>query len=317
MNRPSDSTDPRGTHRPVRTSTVRGAGVDLAVFEWGSPGGDPLVLVHGLSDTHLVWTDVAVLLADGFRVITYDVRGHGGSGGPYTAADYRLERLAADFFALVDRLSPNRPVHVCGHGWGAVQIWEAVCDPRANTRIASFTAIAGPNLDHVGSTVRDLLRHPREVTRAVADRRFWCGGGRSPQTAAQRILFPPRVRSLVVERLGGIARANAPLAPTWRADLLAGARIAGANLPRHLLRPRRRHTAVPVQMVVDTTDILVPPFLYYGSARWVDRLWRSSIPADHWLPVTEPLLVAEAIANFVDDLSTANAPYPGTGAAER
>ncbi|WP_216906787.1 alpha/beta fold hydrolase [Nocardia noduli] len=317
MNRPFDTPDPAGTHRPVRTTTVRGHGVDLAVYEWGRRGDEPLVLVHGLSDTHRVWTDVAVLLADGFRVITYDVRGHGRSSRPDEPHGYRLDLLAEDFFALVDAVSPHRPVHVCGHGWGAVQIWEAVCDARANTRIASFTAIAGPNLDHVGITLRELIRDPGYAAQLLTDRKFWRHSANSAQIAAQRIAFPPRVRTWVIEQLGGIARVHATTAPTWRTDLATGARIACVNLAHHLLRPRQRRTAVPVQLVVDTTDVFVPPFLYYGSARWVDRLWRNSIPADHWLPVTEPLLVAEAIANFVEDLLDADVPYPGADAADR
>ncbi|WP_280499177.1 hypothetical protein [Nocardia cyriacigeorgica] len=32
------------------------------------------------------------------------------------------------------------------------------------------------------------------------------------------------------------------------------------------------------------------------------------LPADHWLPVTEPLLVGEAIANFVSDLRADSDP---------
>ncbi|MFE9320136.1 alpha/beta fold hydrolase [Nocardia sp. NPDC052278] len=305
-----DSPDPTGIQRPHRRSTVAGANGELAVFEWGDRGAEPLVLVHGLSDTHLVWSAVATLLADGFRVIAYDVRGHGESAKPGVPQDYRLDHLAEDFFALVDAISPKRPVHVCGHGWGAVQVWEAVCDPRANTRIASFTAVAGPNLDHVGMTLRELAGQPRRALELIADRKFWRHGVGTAQTAARRIAYPPRVRTWLIEQLGGVARMYAPIAPTWRADLAAGARIAVANLAHHLLRPRERTTAVPVQLVVDTTDVLVPPFLYYGSARWVDRLWRCPIPADHWLPVTEPLLVAEAIANFVEDLRAANASIP-------
>ncbi|MFQ6392989.1 alpha/beta fold hydrolase [Nocardia sp. KC 131] len=295
------------TRRPDRESTVSAAGTELAVFEWGDRGAEPLVLVHGVTDTHQVWAEVATLLADGFRVITYDLRGHGRSANSAAMRDYRLERLAADFYAVVDAVSPRRPVHVCGHGWGAVQAWEAVCDPRANNRVASFTAISGPNLDHVGMLLRDIASPSRQLHRLAADPSWLLRGAGSAPAAAQRIAYPPRVRSWLIERLGGVPRAYAPIAATWRADLVAGSRIVRANLLHHLLRPRQRQTAVPVQMVVDTTDVFVPPFLYDSSAPWVDRLWRCAIPADHWLPVTEPLLVAEAIANFVEDLHAADA----------
>jgi pimeloyl-ACP methyl ester carboxylesterase len=110
------------------------------------------------------------------------------------------------------------------------------------------------------------------------------------------------VRGLLVGRLGGLAPVPARVAPTWRTDLVAGARIAQANLLHHLGKPRVRRTAVPVQLLVDTTDPFVPAAVYDASTRWVDKLWRCAVPANHWLPITEPLLVAEAVANFVDDL---------------
>ncbi|MEU6827990.1 alpha/beta fold hydrolase [Nocardia beijingensis] len=293
--------DTTETPRPDRTWTVDRDGAELAVFEWGDAAGEPLVLVHGLTDTHRVWSTVAALLADGFRVITYDVRGHGDSAVPATPSQYRLGTLAEDFFAVIDTASPHRPVHACGHGWGAVQLWEAICDERANTRVASFTAIAGPNLDHLGLWLRALAPH---ASRELRDLGWWLHGARwalTPGPMARR-LCPPRVRALLVERLGGVAPLPARIAPTWRGDLLAGARIAQANLLHHLGKPRVRRTAVPVQLLVDTTDPFVPAAVYDASARWVDKLWRCAVPADHWLPITEPLLVAEAIANFVDDL---------------
>ncbi|MFR9749448.1 alpha/beta fold hydrolase [Nocardia sp. 004] len=287
--------------RPDRVWTVDRADAELAVFEWGEPTAEPLVLVHGLTDTHHVWATVAALLTDGFRVITYDVRGHGRSSAPEDSSEYRLDRLAEDFFAVIAAAGPREPVHTCGHGWGAVQLWEAVCDERANTRIASFTAISGPNLDHLGMWLRMLMpRSPHELT--TLD--WWWRGARlvlTPGPVAHR-LYPPRVRGLVARQLGGIAPVPARIARTWRTDLLAGGRIARANLLPHLGRPRVRRTAVPVQLLVDTTDPFIPAAVYDASTRWVDRLWRRAVPADHWLPITEPLLVAEAIANFVDDL---------------
>ncbi|WP_280316254.1 alpha/beta fold hydrolase [Nocardia abscessus] len=293
--------DTTETPRPDRTWTVDRDGAELAVFEWGDAAADPLVLVHGLTDTHQVWATVAALLADGFRVITYDVRGHGRSDTPGAPAEYRLGHLAADFFAVIDAASPRKPVHTCGHGWGAVQLWEAVCDERANTRVASFTAIAGPNLDHLGLWLRALA--PR-AGRELGDLGWWLRGARWALTPGPivRRLYPPRVRGLLVRQLGGISPLPARVARTWRTDLVAGARIVQANLLHHVSKPRVRRTVVPVQLLVDTTDPFVPAAVYDASVRWVDKLWRRAVPADHWLPITEPLLVAEAIANFVDDL---------------
>ncbi|MGQ4618516.1 alpha/beta fold hydrolase [Nocardia sp. R7R-8] len=293
--------DTTETPRPDRTWTVDRDGAELAVFEWGDAAAEPLVLVHGLTDTHRVWSTVAALLSDGFRVIAYDVRGHGDSAVPAGLPEYRLGTMAEDFFTVIEAASPRTPVHTCGHGWGAVQLWEAVCDERANTRIASFTAIAGPNLDHLGLWLRALAL---SAGREFHDPGWWLHGAHwalRPGPIARR-LYPPRVRGLLVRGLGGFSPLPARIARTWRGDLLAGARIAQANLLHHSSKPRVRRTAVPVQLLVDTTDPFVPAAVYDASARWVDKLWRRAVPANHWLPITEPLLVAEAIANFVDDL---------------
>src|SRR5690606_11829829 len=161
---------PATTHRPPRrqdnhdhrttmtTHTVTNGPVRLHVVEEGNPHGPTLVLVHGWPDTHALWDRVAPLLADDFRILRYDNRGAGASTVPREVAHYRLEHLAADLHAVIDALAPNDPVHLLGHDWGAVLCWEAVCEPDAGERIASYTSISGPNLDHLGLWMRRRLR---------------------------------------------------------------------------------------------------------------------------------------------------------------
>ena len=45
-------------------------------------------------------------------------------------------------------------MHVLAHDWGSVETWEAVCEPGAEEKIASFSSISGPNLDHLGMWIR-------------------------------------------------------------------------------------------------------------------------------------------------------------------
>nr|WP_309239886.1 alpha/beta fold hydrolase [Actinomadura sp. J1-007] len=61
---------------------MRSDGARLAVREYGPAGGPVLVLVHGYPDEQSVWEPVAGILAARFRVVTYDVRGAGGSSRP-------------------------------------------------------------------------------------------------------------------------------------------------------------------------------------------------------------------------------------------
>lgn len=70
---------------PVTRRTVRGAGLDLAVFEQGDPLAPTVLLVHGYPDTHRVWDDVAADLAADHHVVRYDVRGAGSPRCPPAA----------------------------------------------------------------------------------------------------------------------------------------------------------------------------------------------------------------------------------------
>lgn len=91
-------------------------GVTLAVQESGNPHGPAVVLIHGLLGSRLNW-DAQVNSAElqAYRIITYDLRGHGLSGKPTGADAYRNAQHWADDLATVIASShANRPVLV---GW--------------------------------------------------------------------------------------------------------------------------------------------------------------------------------------------------------
>ncbi|MFM2087719.1 MAG: hypothetical protein RLZZ237_2588 [Pseudomonadota bacterium] len=91
-------------------------GVTIAVQESGDPSGPSIVFIHGLLGSRLNWekqTGSAELQR--YRMITYDMRGHGLSGKPEDAAAYRDGRRYADDLATVLKASrAQRPVLV---GW--------------------------------------------------------------------------------------------------------------------------------------------------------------------------------------------------------
>src|SRR3954447_14444543 len=105
-------------------------GVRIAVHESGRPDGPVLVAVHGYPDNHHVWDGVATELADDVRFVAYDVRGAGDSDKPSGRAAYRMERLRDDLAAVLDLVSPDAPVHLLGHDWGSIQLWDPVSEPR-------------------------------------------------------------------------------------------------------------------------------------------------------------------------------------------
>lgn len=68
----------------------------------GPPGAPVLTLTHPLGATLALWDDHAAVLAQRYRVLRYDVRGHGASEVP--AGPYTLEQMASDFFEVLDSL---------------------------------------------------------------------------------------------------------------------------------------------------------------------------------------------------------------------
>ena len=80
-------------------------GVTLFCEETGE--GEPLVLLHGGLGTGRDWEHLIPSLANEFRVVTIDVRGHGGSSNPSGLLTYPL--IADDVAGVIGALGLDRP----------------------------------------------------------------------------------------------------------------------------------------------------------------------------------------------------------------
>lgn len=91
-------------------------GVSIAVQESGNPAGQPIIFVHGLLGSHLSWQEqVNSPELQRYRLITFDMRGHGMSGHPERADAYNDgRRWADDLAAVIAGSAAQRPVLV---GW--------------------------------------------------------------------------------------------------------------------------------------------------------------------------------------------------------
>lgn len=90
-------------------------GVRIRVVEAGPEGGKPLVVLHGYSDSWFSFSRVLPLLADRYRIIAPDLRGHGCSDRP--AGGYGMDVLADDAVRVMDALGVQSAA-VLGHSMG-------------------------------------------------------------------------------------------------------------------------------------------------------------------------------------------------------
>lgn len=291
--------------RGTRERWVSTGGIDLCVAELGDPAEPTVVLVHGYPDSKEVWSEVAGRLADRFHVVLYDVRGHGRSTTPKPLrGGFTLEKLTDDFLAVVDAVSPDAPVHLVGHDWGSVQAWEFATVERTKGRIASFTSMSGPSLDHLGHWVKKRTAHPnpRRVGQLLGQ------GAKSwyiyalhtpvlPELAWRGTLgrqWPRILRRMEKVPADGYPTASLPQ------DAANGAWLYRDNIRSRMRRPRPdAYAHVPVQLITPTGDAFLSPVLYDELDRWAPRLVRRSLPAKHWIPRTRPDQLASWISDFV------------------
>ncbi|HEY7266681.1 MAG TPA: alpha/beta fold hydrolase [Solirubrobacterales bacterium] len=119
---------------------VGSAGVRLSGEEVGE--GSAIVLLHGLTATRRYVLHGSLTLARrGYRLISYDARGHGESSPAPDAEGYGYPELSADLAALLaDRCPGERPV-LCGHSMGC---HTAVAYALDNADRVAALVLAGP-----------------------------------------------------------------------------------------------------------------------------------------------------------------------------
>ncbi|HMQ58048.1 MAG TPA: alpha/beta fold hydrolase, partial [Rhizobiaceae bacterium] len=103
----------------MTTGFVNGPAGPLHVVSGGDRTAPAILFLHGFPEYHVAWLAVARLLANSFHVILPDMRGFGRSAKPGDVTLYRAGATLADTKAIADAFSPDRPLVVAGHDWGA------------------------------------------------------------------------------------------------------------------------------------------------------------------------------------------------------
>ncbi len=288
---------------PSTTFDVPGPDGPLRTQSWGPAGAPVVVLVHGYPDNRSEWRPVAErLAAQGYQVIAYDVRGAGDSFKPTGCAAYRLDRLTADFKAVIDAVSPDQPVHLVGHDWGSVQGWEFVTEPALQGRIASYTSCSGPCLDHAGHWMRSLMQRPTPHNLY----RFGMQMLKSWYIYLFQLPWLPEAQwhwgigrhwPALMHWIEGV---HIEPRATQTADGEHGVWLYRANVFQRMLAPRARHAHAPVLLIVPTRDRFVSPWITEDLSRWVSHLDRTEMDAGHWVLIKDPARFADAVLGFIE-----------------
>ena len=172
-------------------------------------------MIHGWSGNHLCWKNqVASGLADEFRLVALDLRGHGMSDQPLDADQYQQPRLwASDIAAVIDQCQLDRPTLVAWSYGGFV-----TCD---YVRAYGQDAISAVNLVGAAVTLNESFDHvgpaflanapgganPDLPTRVAALRRFWRAMTEQPLTEEDletglcgSVSVPPAVLGALISR---------------------------------------------------------------------------------------------------------------------
>ena len=190
-----------------------GGGLRLHVREWGNPQGPAILLIHGWSQNHLSWRhQFDSALADEFRLVALDNRGHGMSEKPLEEGHYTDERLwADDVAAVISALGLERPVlagwsyggyiisdYVRVHGEGAISGINYVC--AAVMLNDAFDNIGPGFLENAPDACKEDL-----PTNIAAMRRFVRACSAEPMgeeewetTLCHNMVVPPQVRGAMV-----------------------------------------------------------------------------------------------------------------------
>ena len=279
-----EPTVPGVSHRYVDVGTIT-----THVAEAGS--GPPLLLVHGWPQNWSCWRRVVPLLADRYRLIMPDLRGHGWSDAP--PAGYEKEQLATDVLALLDTLRLDTVGYV-GHDWGGWTGFLACL--RAPERFSSLLALG--------------IIHPFQQFTPAKAAQAWRGAYQvalsTPVLSAALLRLSPRFVAAMI-------RAGSAVRDAFSADELdAYGRIFQQPQRAHatvqlyrtfLLREAPRlhryldqRLAVPTRLVIGAHDGIGSPALLDGWQANADDMSVEVLEGiGHFIPEEAPATVAARV----------------------
>ena len=103
----------------LKSQTFKANGIDIHAKVGGPIDAPVIVMLHGFPEYWAAWAQVAEHFIDTHRVVLPDQRGFNLSFKPPRVEDYDTKHIVADLADLIEQVSPNASVILCGHDWGA------------------------------------------------------------------------------------------------------------------------------------------------------------------------------------------------------
>ena len=136
-------------------------GIEIFYKDWGSKDAQPLFFHHGWPLSADDWdSQMMFFLAQGYRVIAHDRRGHGRSS--QTSQGHDMDTYAADAFSVVEALGLTNAIHI-GHSTGGGEVTRYVAK-YGKGRVAKAVLISA-----IPPTFMQSERNPDGVPKAVVD----------------------------------------------------------------------------------------------------------------------------------------------------
>jgi pimeloyl-ACP methyl ester carboxylesterase len=276
-----------GARRPDRQRLVDSGGLAIAVHEWGDPAAPPMLLAHGGMDFARTYDVFAPLLADaGWRVVSWDHRGHGDSEH---APLYSWEADLRDAVRVFDSVSPH-PVPVVAHSKGGslmLQLADAL--PHRVSHLVNIDGLPSRrSFPDVSDHQRTKLM-AQEITGWLDHRRRLIDAQRRPGTIEE-----------LAERRG---RMNPRLDPAWLRYLVTAGARQDPDGWRWKIDPTLRFGGFgpwrPEWSMMRLPDIGVPILAILGTE--TDPLGWGTPPDDvrSHLPPTGRLEIREGVGHFI------------------
>jgi pimeloyl-ACP methyl ester carboxylesterase len=263
----------------VDTDAVR-----LHYVDWGSPRQPPVVFLHGGS-AHARWWDFVVPhLADRYRCVALDLRGHGDSG--WAARDYGLDAHAADVAALIAALG-LRDVALVGHSFGGFVAMRFA--PRALTSLSALVVVdSRPCISTRSARFLDALGKLPQARYASVD------------DAVRRFRLLPAATSARPGIVEHVVRHG--IKPTGDgAWTLKFDRRAMGSTPAQDLSPALAAVRCPILAIRGQHSSIVSPAALVEFPSANPRAVTAEIPdAHHHLMLDQPEALARVIGQFLD-----------------